>query len=169
MAATYTLISVNYLSSASNTVSFTSIPTTYTDLRLSCCMKNAGGAYLRMLFNSNSYGNTLGYSKIQLQGGGTSVGWSGSGTQFDVTDINCEANLSWNYTIDIMGCNNTNTNFSWFGRGGVVVGGTTQKYLLTNGAVTGTSTTTLTSIDLTAQGTAFSAGSRFQLFGITRA
>lgn len=73
MANTYTLISSNVLASVVSTVSFTSIPATYTDLLLRCSVRrNDSGTNITadLRFNSDSATN---YSIIRLQGDGAAA------------------------------------------------------------------------------------------------
>ena len=76
MAATYTLISSNTLSASAASVTFSSIPATYTDLviRLSARGDDSGtvlsGIYL--VFNNDS-GSTTTYSDTILSGSGTAA------------------------------------------------------------------------------------------------
>jgi hypothetical protein len=71
--ATYTLISSNVLSSSAASVTFSSIPATYTDLVIRASVQTtrvaAGTDYLFMRFNST----TSGYSGTQLYGAGASA------------------------------------------------------------------------------------------------
>ena len=71
MANTYTLISSNTLTSSAATVTFSSIPATYTDLvlRLSA-RKSAGGDTFKVQFNSDTATN---YSNITVIGNGVTA------------------------------------------------------------------------------------------------
>ena len=77
MATTYTLISSNVLSGSAASVTFSSIPSTYTDLVVKCSsrMDTTGPDNLRLQFN----GASSSYSRIYLVGTG-SVASSGSGS-----------------------------------------------------------------------------------------
>lgn len=69
---TYTLIADVTLSTTSSTVSFSSIPGTYTDLVIvSCAVATGGTPSLRFRFNSDSSTN---YSTVVLSGSGASGG-----------------------------------------------------------------------------------------------
>ena len=72
--ATYTLISSNVLSSSAASVTFSSIPATYTDLvlRLSARNNDGGGGVIRIYFNGDNTAST-GYSSTGLKGDGTSA------------------------------------------------------------------------------------------------
>lgn len=72
MAITYEPIATTTLSSATTTITFSSIPTTYTDLRLVFVTNNTrsgGGAY-SLIINNDSGAN---YSQNTLRGSGTAV------------------------------------------------------------------------------------------------
>ena len=72
--ATYTLISSNVLTSTAATVTFSSIPSTYTDLVLRCSMRSdrasAAADRYKLTFNSSA----TGYSILYLSGDGSSAG-----------------------------------------------------------------------------------------------
>ena len=73
MAATYTLISSNVLASSAASVTFSTIPSTYTDLVLRISARNADavfGRILRYTFNNNT--GTV-YSYTELSGSGTTA------------------------------------------------------------------------------------------------
>lgn len=71
MPTTYEPIATTTLSSSGSTVTFSSIPATYTDLRLVCNYFTTGSAsYLQMRFNSDT---TSTYSGTNLNGNGTTA------------------------------------------------------------------------------------------------
>ena len=73
MATTYTLINSNVLSSSAASVTFSSIPATYTDLvvRISARCDNGGNQNnLRIQFNSDSSSN---YSETMVYGNGSAA------------------------------------------------------------------------------------------------
>ena len=73
MATTYTLISSNVLSSSAASVTFSSIPATYTDLVLKCSMRLSDAsatATVKVWFNSDTDNN---YSLTYLRGSGSAV------------------------------------------------------------------------------------------------
>jgi hypothetical protein len=74
MANTYTLIQAQTLASAAATVTFSSIPATYTDLvlRLSARNNDGGGGVIRIYFNGDTTASS-GYSSTGLRGDGTSA------------------------------------------------------------------------------------------------
>lgn len=73
MAITYTPIATTTLGSNQASVTFSSIPSTYTDLVLisNTISVNAGGDDIVVAFNSDNGGN---YTRIYMYGSGSSVG-----------------------------------------------------------------------------------------------
>ena len=70
MPTTYEPISTTTLGSATNAITFSSIPSTYTDLRAVLCINGASGGNLNLRYNSlteNSYSGTY------LRGNGTTA------------------------------------------------------------------------------------------------
>lgn len=81
MANTYTLIASNTLSSSAASVTFSSIPNTYTDLVLRCSLRDSGTSgtsqqQVRVRINGDSNAS---YSRRNLKGVGSTAS-SGSGT-----------------------------------------------------------------------------------------
>lgn len=87
MPATYEPIATTTLGSAASSITFSSIPNTYTDLRvvLTYTRSNAGSMYVALQFNSDTATN---YSSTVLYGYGTGLGSSllTSGTQMFLND-----------------------------------------------------------------------------------
>lgn len=71
MPATYEPIATTTLGSAASSITFSSIPATYTDLRLILVSARVSGGAINYRFNSDSGSN---YSKTRVYGFGTSVG-----------------------------------------------------------------------------------------------
>lgn len=70
MANTYTLISSNVLASSAASVTFSAIPSTYTDLVLRVSARSDGSAAGRVVINADAGTN---YSRTQLQGDGSAT------------------------------------------------------------------------------------------------
>jgi hypothetical protein len=80
MPATYEPIATTTLGSAAATITFSSIPSTYTDLRLVITVTGASGAAgqdLQMQYNSDS--TSTNYSFTQIYGNGSTVSTSTQG------------------------------------------------------------------------------------------
>jgi hypothetical protein len=82
MPATYEPIATTTLGSAASSITFSSISSAYTDLRLVLFVKTSGGDDLRLRFNTST---TSVYSYTYLYGNGTSAS---SGYQTGTTYIN---------------------------------------------------------------------------------
>lgn len=83
MANTYVLISSSTLGSSSKTITFTSIPQTYTDLLFKCNVRTDAGVTVdNIFFTVNGSGSS--YSSKLVYGNGTSaLSSTGSSTYFD--------------------------------------------------------------------------------------
>jgi hypothetical protein len=107
--ATYSLIASQTLGSAQTTVTFSSIPGTYTDLRIIVNAKYTNGisAYTELTFNSDS---TTNYSNTGLYGNGTSA-LSYRDTNKNAFNIMYTGNATnwFNSIIDIFDYSNTTT------------------------------------------------------------
>lgn len=156
---TYSLINSTTLGSAQGSVTFSSIPSTYTDLILVCnagC--DAGGKNIQFRFNSDTSTN---YSSMRLLGNG-SIAYSDRTTNASVMNsANCPTTLTGTTVINIMNYANT----------------TTYKTAITRsndagvnlGAIIGLwrSTSAISSIVLSPEFTNnFLSGSTFKLYGI---
>jgi len=100
MPATYEKIATTTLGSASATITFSSISSAYTDLRLVITALQGSGNNIALRFNSDSGTN---YSRTRLIGNGTSA-TSTRATDDTEIDLNREALSSTNpslYEIDI--------------------------------------------------------------------
>ena len=163
MPQTYTPIATNTLSSNTATVTFSSIPATYTDLVLVANTKNTttGVNSLQMAFNSDTASN---YSFTILYGNGTSAtsaryssqtvgvaGWD-STTNFTPTIINIQ-----NYA-------NTTTFKTAISRSSDAGGRVTAFVNLWR-----KTPEAITTVSLTSQSSQFVTGSTFTLYGIKNA
>ncbi len=116
MPSTYTPIATNTLTSASASITFSSISATYTDLRLVVVTRqdnNASNDSLRLRFNSDSGTN---YSRTNLTGDGTTAGTSRTVNDDEINIVNyipgtsAASGLFAMTTIDILNYSNTTTN-----------------------------------------------------------
>jgi hypothetical protein len=106
MAQTYDAIaSYTVTGSAASAITFTSIPQTYTDLRIVLTGADTSGYLVLKLNNS---GSSL-YSRTNCSGNGTSA-YSGraSGDSFWFPDLSTSTSTSGTSTIDIMSYSSTN-------------------------------------------------------------
>ena len=162
MASTYTPIATQTLGSATTTVTFSSIPTTYTDLVIVLSTKLASTASTYMNFNGDTSGN---YSLTRIYGNGTSAVSDRIGTSLTGIDVQYIGSGDGNVTtINIMNYSNA----------------TTYKTSLTRWNTAGStgyvganvnlwrSTSAITSI-VFSNSVNFSIGSTFTLYGIKAA
>ena len=168
MAATYTLISSNVLTSSAASVTFSSIPSTYTDLvvRFSTRTDEAGQTRSSVILKLN--GTTANYSYTRLIGNGSAASSSrvSSGLEFDVGD-----------TSGAAGTSNT------FGSGEIYIPSYTvsqnkplASYLAQENNTTSafirtyanlwSNTASITTLEISTPGGNFVSGSSFYLYGI---
>lgn len=167
MANTYTLIASNTVSTAVSSVTFSSIPATYTDLVIKMSVRKANNDYdIELKFN----GISSGYSGRYLEGNGASASsgnyssltqaWSGTASNsnqttgiFGNSEIYIPNYLSSNNkSLSADGVNETN-------------GTTAYSHLL---AWLWSNTAAITSIELNANGSTFVQYSTFYLYGIKK-
>lgn len=168
--STYTLISSNTLGSDTATVTFSSIPQTYTDLHLvvsSRCTggNNSPGIDTLAYYNSDQGTN---YSYTQMYANGSSSG-SNRSTNSTYSYVGVTSNVSaatdWpTFTVDIMDYANTTTNKATLARLSSPLGNIFSR------AIAWRSTAAITSITLYNElSLSFKSGSTFTLYGITAA
>jgi hypothetical protein len=162
MPSTYEPIATTTLSSTASIITFSSIPSTYTDLFLVVACLDNGGGRTRLRLNGDSATN---YSRTNLVGNGSgSASYSGTNeAQFDLSVA--AGTSSTNPTAQMISINNyanTTTNKTILSR-----------YNLASGAVemmTGLyrSTSAITSVSYFTQGT-MQVGTTATLYGIKAA
>ena len=174
MPATYTLISSNVLSSSAASVTFSSIPATYTDLVLRISGRTTGAAVfdnLGIQFNGSA---TAVYSDTTLRG-------AGAGGADSVRDSNYSAVLFYNSSSSGGSTSNTFGNAEIYipsytvsqnkpvGGFGVSETNATTAYM-SAGAFLWRNTAAITSLAITSDnGQSFVSGSSFYLYGISNA
>jgi hypothetical protein len=158
---TYTQIASTTLGSTATTVTFSSIPSTYTDLVLVCNpLSTSGDTYFQL--NGDTGTN---YSLTYLTANGTTV-YSGRTTSANYIYLDWLATSTTtgatNYIVNFMNYANTTTNKTTIGRENNATAGV--------GTIVGLwrSTVAINSIKITALGT-LQAGTTYNLYGITAA
>lgn len=169
MPSTYTLISSNVLSSDTASVTFSAIPSTYTDLVLRCSYRGtnvaANALQARVTFNST----TSGYSFTELYGTGAAAA-SNRGSSLANIELDQAADSAGNttstftsvelyipnYTVSI---NKPMSSFSAPEQNGTTAYMSARAGLWSN-------TAAITSVTLTANVNNFVSGSSFYLYGI---
>lgn len=162
MAVTYEAIATQTLGSSTSSVTFSSIPQTYTDLHIvfNGTSSAAGAVGLGFRFNSDSSGN---YSYRILYGSGSSaaINYSSNTTEGYFGNVWTTQATS---TADILGYSSSNTYKTVLAR----TDGAANRVALW--ASTWRSTSAITSLEiLTTNSDTYQAGSIFTLYGIKAA
>jgi hypothetical protein len=164
MATTYEKIQSTTLGTASATIDFTSIPATYTDLRLVVTHTGTSGfVSLLMTYNNNTASN---YSNTYIYGDGSTAGSSRSTNQTNIyLNYNGASTIPHLHTVDV---------FSY-------AGSTFKTCLVTGSEDTNGSgivtrlvglwrqTSAITSLKLTADTSTYAVGTTATLYGILKA
>ena len=167
MAITYTPIATQTLSSATTSVTFSSISGTYTDLKFVIIAGQTPlNENMRWRYNSDTGGN---YAYTQILGNGTTA--SSSRSNSSVTGLQLSGDLGGSaiaslIKIDIMNYSNTTTHKPSLTRFDSIQKSRTQ---LNIGLWMSTSAITSVTFDFTNGTDTFVAGSTFSLFGIKAA
>ena len=167
MPSTYQLISSNVLSSAAATVTFSAIPSTYTDLVFRVSVRNSL-TQEDMLLTINNDGSSL-YSRVQLRGSGTAATSSINSAQTSIKLENAvvgsgyTANTFSNHEIYIP--NYTVSQNRQISSNAVIENNGTEAFVVAHAGLY-RSTTAITRIDLIASSGTFVSGSSFYLYGI---
>lgn len=173
MANTYTLIASNTLSSSAASVTFSSIPATYTDLVLRVSARTDGSTIwsgdLELELNSSNNSSTL-FSNTELTGSGASATsarnsssprWYGDGGRIDTA-----GNTSNTFSSDEWYIPNYAGNLNKVGgRFNVLEQNGTTAYINVSASLW-RSTNSITSIFLASYAGNYVAGSSFFLYGI---
>jgi hypothetical protein len=165
---TYKAIATTTLGSASATVTFSSISSSYTDLRVvaNVVPVNNGAAYLGVRVGNGSLDTGSNYSFTQLYGTGSAAGsvretnvtlWEFEGSQF-------QSSSPFTFLVDVQNYSNTTTNKTVIGRANRADSGVETAVALWR------STAAVTSIAAKLKnGNNFATGSTFSLYGIAAA
>ena len=162
--STYTPIATTTLGSAASSYTFTSIPSTYTDLVIIAQVKGTSASnYLNVRFNSDTGTN---YSRTTLSGNGSTVTSERRSNQDKInTDYNevIEANFNYISILNIMNYSNTTTYKTMLNRANNAATGAGATVSLWR------STAAITSVTLLANNNTFDVGTNFTLYGIAAA
>lgn len=163
MPSTYTPIGSTTVSeSSTTTVTFSSIPSTYTDLVIVATYKAAGNNYLMLRFNGDTGNN---YSRIEMQGliGSTATTRLANEPYAYISSVYAPKGEWALFTINIPSYSNTNTHKTVLSRG-------SQKTVGTSAVVNSwRSNAAISTILITPIGTGFDVESTFTLYGIKAA
>jgi hypothetical protein len=164
--STYTPIATTTLGSATTSYTFTSIPTTYTDLILIVNAKNsATGSYPKMQLGNGSVDTGANYSRTFLSGTGSSA-LSGRNTGYTFASLAAYADsgTTFDYTAiaHLMNYSNTTTFKT------ILVRANSSQYGVDAQVDLWRSTVAINTIKVLAD-TNFEAGTTFTLYGIAAA
>ena len=164
MPATYEKIASTTLSSSNSTITFSSIPATYTDLRLVIVAKGTAASDVNMVFNSS--GSACSWTQFAGSGSAASSGsiTTGVGRAYITLNFNVlSTTIPQMYTVDIFSYTGSThktslITFQEDNNGSGYVGTKVGKW---------PSTAAITSITL--NGTDFATGTTATLYGILKA
>jgi hypothetical protein len=166
---TYEAIATTTLGSASATVTFSSISSSYTDLRVvaNVVPVNNGAAYLGVRVGNGSLDTGSNYSFTQLYGTGSAAGsvretnvtlWEFEGSQF-------QSSSPFTFLVDVQNYSNTTTNKTVLARSSRADTIVRQSV----GLWRSTSAINTLSLYVTTSNASFGIGSTFSLYGIAAA
>ena len=162
--STYTPIATTTLGSSAASYTFSSIPSTYTDLVIILNGQTSASVDVGLQFNGDTATN---YSRTYLEGDGTTA-TSGRSTSQTVATMNNNgypilASYSWNAIYQIMNYANATTYKSVLGRSNNANNGANTTVALWR------STAAINSVLIKTSSGTFSTGSTFTLYGIAAA
>ena len=160
MASTYEKIATTTLGSASATVTFSSIPATYTDLVLIGNGSTSTGQSLGVRFNSDTGSN---YSNTNLYGSGSSATSGRDSSVNEAYPLNWYTTFDGTLLLNVQNYSNTTTYKTTLARGG-----NAGNYVW-NSVLLWRSTAAINAITISATGANLSTGSTFTLYGILKA
>lgn len=167
MATTYTPIATVTLTSQTDPITFSSIPQTYTDLRV-IVVGTGTGRNPQMYFNGNFGGPPYNYSNTYLYGNRNTAG-NGTGSNLGFGQI---GRTNWNSTtpefcsVDIFSYTNTSIYKTFIATGNQDLNSSGEINVLVN---LWRSTAAITSISITSNGFLLNAGTTVTLYGILKA
>ena len=171
MANTYTLISSQTLSASASSVSFNSIPATYTDLLLRCSTRSdyATVPLLGALRFNNDTGNNYSNRQIYWDNGSNALSSSNTANNFVYSIASPSSGVTANTfsNNDIYIPNYASSNYKSFSNDGVAENNATTPIYMVMLAGLWSNTSAITSITAFPGGGAnFISGSTFYLYGI---
>jgi hypothetical protein len=162
--ATYFPIATTTISSSVSTYTFSSIPTTYTDLILIANYGNAAGGNYAVRVGNGSVDTGSNYSRIVVYGTGSSAGSFLESSQTYLNLGNSNTALIANSITQFNNYSNTTTYKSWIDRSNATTGTTVLSNCLWN------STSAINTIQVFSPiSSNFLSGTTFTLYGILEA
>lgn len=170
MPSTYELISSNVLSTATASVTFSALPTTFTDLVLRASVRGNDTGYqspFRLKINTDTGTN---YSRTRLYGIGSSAvsnRASNEADNIDVSFFNQSGSTSDTFTnIEVYVPNYLSTVAKPISGNGVVENNSSTDWIVSAHAVLYRGTSAITSLEFFTNAGSFVSGSSFYLYGI---
>lgn len=160
MAVTYQPIATTTLGSSASSYTFTSIPSTYTDLLIITAGTNSSNASYKLQFNSDTGSN---YSVTYLYGDGSSATTGRASNQSDIPAMGRTGTSQGNGSIHIMNYANTTTYKTAIGRGNLA----SQLTIVAVGLWR--STSAINSVKLIPEAGTMDSGTVLTLYGIKAA
>jgi hypothetical protein len=163
MANTYTLIETQTLSSSTASITFSSIPQTYTDLKVVFSPRHSNADVSNDVLISLN-GSTSNFTGRRFYGTGSATG-SDTATRTAGTSVGASATASTFGNNEIYIPNYTSSNYKSISTDQAGENNASQAFLIL-GTNLWSDTAAITSITLTAAGTSFVQYSTFYLYGI---
>jgi hypothetical protein len=168
MATTYKLIDKTILTTAQSSLTFSTIPNTYTDLKFVASIRSSTTASDYTDVGIQFNGTTSGYSYKTIYGNGSSAGSFGGSSQDKIYDIwaNTGLNTSNTFTsVDIYIPNYTSGNQKSLSMDAVAENNASNGYQTMSAGLSNI-TAAITSISIIPAAGSWIAGSSFYLYGI---
>jgi hypothetical protein len=165
MPATYDSIATTTLGSANNTITFSSISSNYTDLRIVGALTTDGSEGLIGLRFNNSSGAATTYSSTWIEGTGTTAA-NGRDTNGNYIQVGYSASTANNpsfITVDVLNYVSSTHKIALTAGYPPIVSGTTR---LLNCVGVFRDTSVINRVDIVSFGGSFQVGSTFSLYGI---
>jgi hypothetical protein len=166
MPNTYEAIATNTVAGTSTTtITFSSIPSTYTDLVIVAQYKAVSNNYLMVRLNGDTASN---YSRTEMQGNGSSISnYNGSNEAYAyISSIYAQASELGTFILNFNNYSNTIANKTILSRGNNAVSSAGGASAVVN---LWRSNAAIDTILLTPIGSGFDVGSTFSLYGIKAA
>ena len=168
--ATYELIETITLGSDAASITFASIPQTFTDLKMVCSARLAGTGVpsVRIRFNSDS-GTNYSYTYIEGSGSSVSSGKSTGNTNIQIGNLNTSSSTANTFTsIEVYVFNYSSASLKSTSSISAMETNATTAYI---NPIAGlwNSTSAITAIEIIYPGSNFVTNSSFSLYGIKKA
>lgn len=172
MPSTYTLISSNILSTATASVTFSALPTTYTDLVLRASVRGNGSGYnspFRLKINADTGNN---YSRTRVYGIGSSAVSNRASNEADNIDtsfFNQSTSTSDTFSsIEVYVPNYRSTVDKPISGDGALENNSTADWIRSAHSVLYRTSSAITSLEFFTNSGSFVSGSSFYLYGISK-